>query len=372
MPFGTEARAIDDGEVCVGNEYYVLIDSWGGMVRAHEAPVSQAGPNFDLFLAQLREAVAGQACSALGLPDAITEESVVDEYLLHFPPCASAGGVSLDMPIDRPIHQLPHYAFCDIIHLTVWAMEIFWNQRKRLAQRVRIAKSLFEIAIDGAGAVGAGLRVVDFRSRPFEFVDSNCDTLHDKLSLYIGLSSFDAALRPGTAHWMLMGKERARQTMTSAVRQHLATMQRIERGDVPSADGLAAAFIAGAPGGASAVLARLAQNLTTWVVMPISGGRTFAARLYWSDGEIKAWHLEHRHVHLRDAAVTLRNYPLPDVIENSLEGRRLDEIIGFPMPCPVRVRSGERPYPGSLVLLLHDVFHPVDLVAGSIGEAIPF
>lgn len=129
LPFGTKAHGVDDGRVNIGDQAYVMLDKCSGLTREHEAPVSQAGPNFDRFLEELRAATAGQACSGLGLPEAITEEGASDEYLLHFAPCAAAGGVSLDVPLDRPIHQIPHDTFSTIIQLTTWAMEIFWDQR---------------------------------------------------------------------------------------------------------------------------------------------------------------------------------------------------------------------------------------------------
>lgn len=372
LPFGTTAQAGSDGQVWVGDECYVLVDRWDGMVREHQAPASQAGPNMDLFHAQLRQAVAGQAFSALGLPEAITEEGGVDAYLLHFPPCAAAGGVSLDVSIDYPIHQMRHDAFGGIIHQTTWAMEIFWSQRRSLAQRVRFAKAQFEGAVAGAGAAGLGLKMVDFRSRPFEFVDSNCETLHEKLSLYIGVSAFDAALRPGVEHWLMMGKKGSQEAAASAVRKYLRNVKRLEQRKVHSADGLAAAFIAGAPGGPAAVLGRLAQHLTAFVVMPIAGGRQFVVHLYWSNGEIKARHDEHRRIYFHDDEVTLRDFSAPDVIEDSLVGRRLDQIVGLPVPCPVRIVAIDRVFEGSPTLKLETVFHPVDLAAGTIGEAIPY
>lgn len=372
LPFGTRARWIYHGLVTVGDQRYVMVDVWGGMHREHEAPASQVGPNLDKFLNELRAETAGRACRKLGMPVVIIEEGSVDAYSLHFAPCAAAGGVSLNVPIERPINQLPHYAFDLIVQLTAYAMEIFWSQRSSLARRARSAKTTFETEVALAGTEAAGLNLVDFWSKPFEVVDFTGEMIPEKLTLYIGLQTVDAALRPGVEHWLMPGKAQARAAMQEAVRAHVAKAKRLKQGGARCVEGLAATILEGAPGGSIAVLRRLSQRMATDVVLPISRGRQLVSRLYWSDGTIKAWQIAHEHVQFRDEEVTLRDLSLPNAIADGLVGRRLDEIIDMPMPCAARVRWVECRSEGSLVLRLHDVFHDIDFASGEIGEAIPF
>lgn len=373
LPFGTNAREIDPGLVMVGDQHYVLADTLSGMIPRHAAPAFQAGPNFELFLEELRNATADRPSSGLGLPSGITEGGCVDQHLLHFAPCASAGGVSLDVPIERPIHQMLRHSFNEIVHHVAWAMDIFWEQRKALARRARTARSMFEAEAALADPIEQGLTVADFRSRPFEFVDANCETIHDKLSLYIGLTSFDAALRPGVERHLLIGKVYAKKAMHFAICRHKSMADRVARGGPLYIHGLAASIASAAPEGLAAVLGRLSRELQTDVALPISRGRQLVARLYWSDGVIKAWAHGHHHVGFDDREVTLRDYKLPDTIEGSLVGRRLDEIIDLPMVCRLRIRDVERPYDSAIILHLEDAIHTVDLASGSIGdEIIPF
>lgn len=376
LPFGTEARGIDPGLVAIGDQHYVMVDIWGGMAREHEAPIAQEGPNLDRFLAELQAATAGLPCGALGLPTAITEGSLAPEHLLHFGPCAAAGGVSLDVLIERPIHQIPHDAFKEIIHSTVWAMEIFWRQREAMARRARYVRSTFKakVALTGAlaNAVAGGLTIVDFRSRPFEFVDSNCETIPDKLSLYLGLTGFNGAFRPDVDHWLMIGRADARETIQVVIKRYIKDLAKVAHGPWLLIDGLAASIAEAAPGGATPVLKRLSRQLATDVVLPISRGRQLVVQLYWSDGIIRASSDHHRHVQFTDTEVTLRNYPLPDTIKDALIGRRLDEVVDLPTSRAPTIRAVEYPYPNALILHLDNALHDVDLTSGTIGKPVPF
>ncbi|QDZ06927.1 hypothetical protein FPZ24_05055 [Sphingomonas panacisoli] len=372
LPFGTKARWINHGLVTVGDQRYVMVDIWGGMHREHEAPASQVGPNLEMFLAELKHETEGQACRGLGMPVVITEEGSVDAYSLHFAPCAAAGGASLNVPIERPINQLPHDAFDLIVKLMAYAMEIFWSQRSSLARRARSAKTTFETEAALAGTEAAGLNLVDFWSKPFEVVDFTGETMPEQLTLYIGLQTFDAALRPGVEHWLMPGKAQARVAMQEAVRAHVGKAKRLKQAGALCVEGLAATILEAAPGGSIPVLRRLSQRMATDVVLPISRGRQLVSRLYWSNGTIKAWQIAHERVQFRDEEVTLCDLAMPNAIADGLVGRRLDEIIDMPMPCAARFRWVERRSEGALVLRLHDVFHDIDFASGEIGEAIPF
>jgi len=372
LPFGTKARWIDHGLVTVGDQRYAMVDIWGGMHREHEAPTSQGGPNLRKFLNELRAETEGQACRELGMPVVIIEAGRVDAHSLHFTPCAAAGGVSLNVPIPRPINQLPHDAFDQIVQLTAHAMEVFWSQREILARLSRDAKRTLETELALAGAEAFDMAIVDFWAKPFEIVDCNGKLMPDQLSLYIGLRSFDAALRIGVERRRVFGNVRSLKAIQSAVQAHVDKAERLKRGGDQYIEGLAATLLAAAPGGATAVLRRLSQRLATDVVVPVSRNRHLVTRLYWSEGTIKAWQLAHEHVQFRDTEVTLRDFPLPHAIADGLVGRRLDEIIDMPMPCAVTVRSVERRSENALALHLQDVFHEIDFASGEIGEAIPF
>ena len=372
LPFRTKARWIGDGVVTVGDQRYVMVDIWGGMHREHEAPTSQVGPNLDRFLAELKAETEGRACRELGTPVVIVEEGAVDAYSLHFAPCAAAGGVSLNVPIKRPINQLPHDAFDQIVQLTSHAMQNFWSQRELIARRAIDIKWTLEAEVALAGAEAFDLKILDVWSRPFEIVDSNGKLMSEQLSLYIAVRSFDAALRMGVERWRVFGNVQTLKAIQSAVQAHVAKAARLKRGDGQYIEGLAATILEAAPGGSAAILRRLSQRLATDIALPISRGRQLVSRLYWSNGTIKAWQLAHEHVQFRDSEVTLRDFPLPDAIADGLEGRRLDEIIGMPMPCAITVRSVERRSESALALHLQDVFHEIDFATGEIGEAIPF
>lgn len=202
-------------------------------------------------------------------------------------------------------------------------------------------------------------------------MDSHCETLHNKLSIYIGLNTLDSALRFGVDHWMIMGEVSAQQTMQSAVSEYVEKLRRLKQGSGYYIDGLAASITKAAPEGVVAILDRLSRQLATDVVLPISQGRQLVSRLYWSDGIIKASQYRHKHVQYRGTEVTLRNFPLPDTIENSLIGRRLDEVIELPKPCALIIREIERPYEGVLILHLQYVLHTLNCGQGTIGDPMP-
>lgn len=374
MPFGTDVTVYehDLGIVILGDQEFVLVDTMPGMFRRHEVPTDPTGPNLERFLAHLLQATSGWPSSAIGLPTVVAGggmfEGMVVTHRLRFPACAAAGGVCLDIELNRPINQQTHRALHDLVDEAKSTMDMFWDLRGRLSARAKRARSTFATAVAHAGPAAAGLALVELLARSDTTIDEEGHTTEVALEMHIGVSSFDGALRPSVCHYVTNPSGYAKRATELAVRGHAPRALRVSEGPTLHIEALAAAFARAAPGGLAAVLGRLAHELGTDVALPLTGGRLLVTRLLWRDGVISARGNTLRQMSYFGDKVSLSDVVLPQTLRQSLIGRNLDQVLKLPLSCPIEICGMERTDSGEIKLKLRNELRVVDLALGTIAD----
>jgi len=368
MPFDATLYKYDPGHVIVGDQSYVLVDSMAGMIRRHEAPTDPAGPNLEQFLAELLRATSFRPCGAIGLPSVIVDVGTNVEHRLRFPACPSAGGVHLDIVLKRPINHLTHQAIWALVEEARRIMDLFWAKRGRFASLAKRTRASFASALAGAGPAADGLALAEVSARSCFTEDENGVVTLEAPRLHIGVASFDNMLRPGVCHYCVEFSGGVTSATERAVRFHAPRARLVSEGSTLRIDSLAAAFARAAPGGPAAVLRRLARELGTYVALPLKCGRMLVTRLSWCNGVITCEGRTLRAMKYSGSTFLLYNVVLSETLLHSLVGRRIDEFLKLPLPCPIEIESVDNSDPSVVELELRNEPQVVDLEAGTIAD----
>lgn len=363
LPFGTVAVTNEAGSVMVAEQVYVLVAQHEGMLREELAPRRFEGANLELLLRLIERRSKRLACRYLGRPTPVAEGGLYGGYWLQFAPCTEAGDVCLEVPLgDRPVAWMTHARLITLADDVVWAMRRFWVLRKRTAGRALQGASVFLEVVQAVGPEAKGLALCGVAAQPI------ATTTREDISLHLLVTTLDEALRPTVARWPVFSGRGAPDMLLKMIRQHSWDVRRVAMRTVVEMDELAAAIAGAAPEGTAAVLRRLATDLATDVVLPLTDRRSLVARLHWSEGMIVAHLFATQRVAFGKNSLLIFDGEWPETIADSVVGKDIGGIVDLPMHCPFPIRRAARVGARGLRLDFHTGVRPVDMQAGTIGS----
>ena len=368
LPFGTKAVCKAPGSVELGHATYVLDAGRPGLHPVEITRRDAHGPNLERLRTLIGRKTRKLACRRLGLPSASSVTNNEMRHNLQFAPCAEAGGVVLqrrasETGADRFCAATPKQLapFADSI---VRDMRELWTHRKAIGERVDAVRRASEAHILAEHGTDAPVAITAIA------VELWGETGGEPISLYVEMDSIDEALRPGKVleyvpardplegAWFRFCDHWSWRTRDIAELAALGATGRISD--------LAAGVAAAAPDGQATVLARLARDIETQVLLPTASGDVYAT-LYWQNGYIEAevslpGRLETytRKIEVRDT--------LPATMLVAAIGRPLGDVVGLPFDLRTPIQDVEERNGG---WLRFGVDHVHSLVNCGTGEIWP-
>lgn len=362
LPFGTAATSRARGSASIADVDLTLVEGTPGLTREELAPVDLEGSNLDILLGAVTRHVSRQKCRTLGSPEPVSVEGRFQEWLLRFPPCAEAGGVSpeFDFP-DRPVCWRTHGELVELAGRMAEAMAAFWRGRAAIARAAGDLRARLAREISAAGAGAEELSIVRLAICPTQDLTFGASGFH------VDVEALDDAMRPGVIRMHVRARDRFDAGWFYPIRHHASRRAALDAGEPTFIDDFALAIARAAPEGATAVLARLAGKLATDVRLPLDGGRIMVARLYWADGIVAAdlfgtGRLEHSM-----NALTVIDQPLPETILSNARGRMLGEIVGLPFEAPFPITYVDQRGSDRVTFLFETEARTFDARTGAIG-----
>ena len=291
LPFGTTAKADQPGAIEIGGRQLVVDADRPGLHPLETASPAAGGRNLELLHRLITSKTAKLACRQIGLPQASHITDTDSRHLLHFPPFDGAGGVVLQRWATetgaarfRAASRKAIEAFAASI---VKDMRALWTNRVAIRSRV---KEVREAALAGiASAQGRGREMA---------IDKICIDMQQhrqgdtEFCLYLEYAGCDEALRQGRILEFVPGRNRLDERgLWSRPYTHEWRVKDLAELRAMGANGqieaVAAEVARLAPEGQSAVLARLARDLETQVIIETDAAPTYAT-LFWRDGRIES------------------------------------------------------------------------------------
>lgn len=342
MPFGTKAVCKVAGSIKIGDATFVLDVGRPGLHPVETTRQDAHGPNLDRLRALIERRTRKLACRRLGLPSPSSIANNEMRHNLQFAACPEAGGVVLqrrasETGADRFCAATPKQisTFADSI---VRDMRELWTHRKVVGKRVDAVRRAAEARILAKHGAEAPVSITTIA------VELCGDTGDQPISLYVEMDSIGEALRPGKVLEYVPARDRLEEpwfrfcdqwTLRTADIAELAAL-----GATGRISDLAAGVAAAAPDGQAAVLARLAGDIETRVVLATASGDLYAT-LYWQNGFIEAdvslpGRLEtySRHIDLWGT--------LPATVLVATEGRPLGDVVALPFSLPTPIKHVEQ------------------------------
>ncbi|NJR80047.1 hypothetical protein [Sphingomonas corticis] len=343
MPFGTSARSLHKGSVTLNGSTYVLDAGRPGLHALEETRRDAHGPNLQLLHRLIERKTRKLACRRLGLPTPRKIVDVDERNTLQFAPSPDAGGAvlqcfTLGMGAIRFCSVLPEQVG-EMADQIVADMRAFWKRRVEIGGQAAEIRRLADAGIVRECGPDAPLKVHALS------IDISTQRDVEKPSFYVEYLGVDEALRSGTViDYVSTSHPRAGEDLT-----RIPWLQRLRSAELDElrslgADGriddVAAAIAAAAPGGAAAVLSRLAKEYDTFISFETSSG-PFHATLYWRDGVIRAEAEVANRLDLNREVLELERVKLPEMVEGALVGRKLRDVAQLPFDCDCVIEDAE-------------------------------
>lgn len=335
LPLGTIVKSGEIGDVSFGGEHWLLDAGRPGLHSMETMRRDAHGPNFDLLRSHITRLTRNLACRRLGLPSPVFIVDVDDRHLLHFSPCAEAGGVVLQRWANGT--DAPRFAAASPVQILEFAesivadMRALWKRRDVIAARARAVRALADAA---AAEHGAEVLLVA--------VDLSHQRDDERIDMYVHYLAIDEAMRAGPVLDFL--PDRAHITAEfyqapSAVSYRPAELEELRAfGADGRIDDMAAAVATFAPGGAAAIFATLATNYETTFELP-TGGTPMFATLYWRNGTIRAEISMAGKLDWGRPSLEIYGDLLPDTVKDLLPGRTVDAVAQLPFACPCKIEN---------------------------------
>lgn len=291
LPFGTPAKSDTPGAVEIAGRHLVVDADRPGLHPLETTSPAAGGRNLELLHRLIAKKTANLACRRIGLPQPSQITDADSRHLLHFPPFEGAAGVVLQRWATETgaarFRAAPRKTIERFADSIVKDMRALWKNRAAVGARVEEVRQ----------AALAGIATAEGRGREVG-IDKICVDMRlhregdTRFCLYLEYAGCDEALRQGRILEFVPGRddldERGlwRRPCTHDWRlRDLAELQAM--GANGRIESIAAEVARLAPEGVPAVLARLARDLETQVVVETNAAPIYAT-LYWRDGRIES------------------------------------------------------------------------------------
>ncbi len=329
LPFGTVLKTQDLGNILLDGELWTLDAGRPGLHPAITTRNDAHGPNLEILHHPISRLTQKLACRRLGLPQPFLIYGDSEPHVLHFAPCAEAGGVVLQCWANETDASRFCGAFPKQIEefgaSIVRNMRSFWTHRKSIAKQGTEMRAIAE-----ARAADCGLTVDAI------IVDMKLQSDVENLHFYVHYNGLDEALRPGLVKECGASSERALMRQGRYFAPPLEVSWRYEELEDlrrVGADGwiteLAAAVLASGLVDPKIVLTKLATAYDVAVEIPGSGTSMFVA-FYWNYGMICAEVSKHRSMSWGRDQLVIYGVNVPETKLITIKGRPLSDLVELP------------------------------------------
>lgn len=341
LPFGTVLETRKLGEILIDGELWTLDAGRPGLHPTFTTRKDAHGPNLDLLHHHISRLTRKLACRRLGVPQ---PRAIYDNYIghvLHFAPCADAGGVVLQCWTDA----ISATRFCgaypeqieEFAESIVKGMRLFWERRKNIAQQGAEVRAIAEAHVAERRAT------VDAIS-----VDMTLQFDLENLDFYVHYLAIDEALHPGLVSDFIPASRRAlirsgtQFTPVWGVSGHYEELENFRR---HGADGriteIAAAVLASGKVDSKLILTKLAEAYDVAVEIPGSGTSMFVA-FYWADATIYAELCKHGTMDWNRDVLEIFGFDVPEAKLVAMNRRPLSDLMELPFGGDIIVDRVER------------------------------
>lgn len=366
LPFGTVLQTMKLGQILIDGESWTLDAGRPGLHPAFTARKGAHGPNLELLHHHISRLTRKLACRRLGLPQPLVIYDNDERHLLHFAPCAEAGGVVLQCWANGTDATLFCGAFPEQIEefakSIVKGMQSFWKRRNDIANQVGEVRTIAEMRVAEREAAVDAI-VVDMM---FQFDAENLD-------FYVHYLAIDVALRPGLVLDFIPA---SRRTLIGAghdfdlpwgIRGRYEEIENFRR---HGADGriteLAAAVLASDRFDSKLICSKLSEAYDLAVEIPGSGTSMFVA-LYWANGRIYAEVCKHGTMNWNRDVLEIYGFDVPEAKLVTMNGKPLSDLVELPFGGDIIVDRVER-IPDGLRLHVAENYLLIDLASGRMWE----
>ncbi|MBA3863607.1 MAG: hypothetical protein C0517_06660 [Erythrobacter sp.] len=364
--FGTILETRNLGEILIDGECWTLDAGRPGLHPAFTARKGAHGPNLELLHHHISRLTRKLACRRLGLPQPLLINDNGERHLLHFAPCAEAGGVVLQCWANG----IDAIRFCgafpeqieEFAESIVKDMRSFWKHRKGIAKQGAEVRAIAETRIAHLEAAVDAI-IIDMG---FQFYMENLD-------FHVHYLAIDVALRPGLVLDYIPASRREAMRRGANFGPILDISGRYEQLDKlrrHGADGriteLAAAVMASGRFDSKLICSKVSEAYDVAVEIPGCGTSMFAA-FYWADGSIYAEVCKHGTMNWNRDVLEINGFDVPEAKLVTMIGKPLSDLVELPFGGDIIVEQVER-IPEGLRLHVAENYLMIDLASGRTWE----
>lgn len=362
LPFGTVLETKGLGEILLDGELWTLDAGRPGLHPVFTTRKDAHGPNLELLHHHISRLTQKHPCRRLGLPQPCAIYGNDERHLLHFAPCAEAGGVVLQ----RMTQGINATRFCGAFpqQIEEFAEEIVEGMRSFWKRRNDIAKQAAEVRAIAEASIAAREAAIDAI-----IIEMRLLLGYEDLDFYVHYRGIDEALRPGLVldyipsslrHAIRSGCEFEPVRGVSERYQELEEFRRV------GADGkiteLAAAVLASGRVDSEFIRSRLLKAYDVTVEIQGSGKSMFVA-FYWADGTIFAEIHRHGEINWDRGKLEIYGFDAPETKRVAMSGRPLSDLVDLPFGGDIIVDRVDKICDGLRVRVAENEFM-VELASG--------
>lgn len=362
LPFGTVLETRKLGEIFINGEFWTLDAARPGLHPAFTTRKGAHGPNLELLHHHISQLTQKLACRQLGLPQPLLINDNGERHLLHFAPCAEAGGVVLQCWSN----VTDAIRFCgafpeqieEFAESIVEDMRSFWKHRKVIAMQGAEVRACAETRIAHLEAAVDAI-----------IINLGFQIYMENLDFHVHYLAIDAALRPGLVLDYIPASRREAMRRGENFGPILDISGRYEQLDKlrrHGADGriteLAAAVLASGRFDSKLICSKLTEAYDVAVEIPGSGTSMFVA-FYWAEGGICAEVCKHETMNWNRDVLEIYGFDVPEAKLVTMNGKPLSDLVDLPFGGDIIVDRVER-IPSGLRLHVAENHLMIDLASG--------
>lgn len=362
LPFGTVLETMGLGAISLDGEPWTLDAGRPGLHPVFTTRIDAHGPNLELLHRHITRLTQKDACCDLGLPQPRAIYDDGEQHLLHFAPCAEAGGVVLQCCLG----QIHANRFCgafpeqieEFAEAIVEDMRSFWKCRKDIAEQGAEMRAIAQSCVPEQKAAVHAI-ILEMK---FQFDDAD-------LNFYVHYSGIDVALRLGLVREFIPGSWREQIRNGAHFEAPLIASKRyqdFEHFQREGANGriseLAAAVLASGRVDSEFIRSELLKAYD--VAVEVQGaGKSIFVTFYWLEGTIFAKMFMQGTMSWSREKLEIYSVHAPDSKLVTMSGRPLSDLIDLPFGGNLIVARADKLGNGLRVCVTENTLL-VDLASG--------